>query len=352
MSCEWDWDDGKVYNSIFWENSPGHIAIDHPKVRSLPALYYCDVQGGWDGDGDHNIDADPLFVQPGADDLRLGIGSPCVDKGSNAWVPDWLDHDVDGNPRIINGIVDMGAYEGEYEQQPPADVDYDIDQGEFSILIPEGGDFDPLSRAALTISNELSGDDRTARVTQLDDAHAFAGGYTESGDVLIGETTLTDGLFVTKVFIAFDSADLDGVDPLTLSVTSFDEGTGNWQLAVAGNAADSPGYDSPIGDRIVAVAPDGFGLTNDLGDYGVYWDPDQEKGFVWAIVDYTGDHAVGAPTCTADCAQPPDGIVNLNDLYFVIGNWERGDGPFDVDQDGDVDVFDLFAVLNAWGGCP
>ena len=55
-------------------------------------------------------------------DLRLAFGSPAVDNGNNA-----LAIDGDGNPlatdragiaRIINGTVDMGAYEGTYEAVP------------------------------------------------------------------------------------------------------------------------------------------------------------------------------------------------------------------------------------------
>lgn len=74
-------------------------------------------------DGGGNIDGDPLFVRypdPGdgswatlADndygDLRLTDGSPAIDAGTN--LPALPPADLDGSPRIINQIVDMGAYE-------------------------------------------------------------------------------------------------------------------------------------------------------------------------------------------------------------------------------------------------
>jgi hypothetical protein len=56
--------------------------------------------------------------------LRLKPGSPCINAGDNAAVPaDTLDldndgdtdepipFDIEGKPRILNGTVDLGAYE-------------------------------------------------------------------------------------------------------------------------------------------------------------------------------------------------------------------------------------------------
>jgi len=57
-----------------------------------------------------NITNAPLFVDTnGWADLRLRPDSPCIDAGNNDFVTSLTD--LDGNPRILNGIVDMGAYE-------------------------------------------------------------------------------------------------------------------------------------------------------------------------------------------------------------------------------------------------
>jgi len=68
-----------------------------------------DIQGGYAGVG--NINADPLFVNAAAGDLQLEPGSPCINAGSNAAVPAGVTTDLAGNPRILGGTVDIGAYE-------------------------------------------------------------------------------------------------------------------------------------------------------------------------------------------------------------------------------------------------
>jgi hypothetical protein len=57
--------------------------------------------------GPGNLTNEPVFVS--TTDLRLAAGSPCIDAGSNAYVQGATD--LDGNPRVVNGIVDIGAYE-------------------------------------------------------------------------------------------------------------------------------------------------------------------------------------------------------------------------------------------------
>jgi predicted outer membrane repeat protein len=102
-----------VSNSILRGNYPDQIY--DPYGRNV-VINHGDVQGGWPGSG--NIDADPLFVDPGywdanglwiEGDYHLLSYSPCIDAGDNTVVT--VTTDLDGNVRIFNGIVDMGAYE-------------------------------------------------------------------------------------------------------------------------------------------------------------------------------------------------------------------------------------------------
>jgi hypothetical protein len=57
-----------------------------------------------------NIDADPSFVDAVGEDFHLLGGSSAIDVGYNS-APSIPATDKDGIPTIINGVVDMGAYE-------------------------------------------------------------------------------------------------------------------------------------------------------------------------------------------------------------------------------------------------
>ncbi|MHC4098260.1 MAG: right-handed parallel beta-helix repeat-containing protein, partial [Planctomycetota bacterium] len=95
-----------ITNCIIWGNSPHEIYISGADTT---VVSYSDVRGGWPGVG--NINANPLFVDPFTGDYHLLPDSPCIDAGYNPAVPPSVVTDLDGNPRIAAGTVDMGAYE-------------------------------------------------------------------------------------------------------------------------------------------------------------------------------------------------------------------------------------------------
>ncbi|UCD74469.1 MAG: right-handed parallel beta-helix repeat-containing protein [Phycisphaerales bacterium] len=126
-------DDSRAYvsNCILWGDAPEEISAENCGEAEVR---YSLVQGGWEGDG--NIDADPLFVDPDGGDYRLGGASPCIDAGDNTAVPGDITTDLDGNPRFVDDpntvdtgfgdppIVDMGAYEFQ-PVECPADLNHD-----------------------------------------------------------------------------------------------------------------------------------------------------------------------------------------------------------------------------------
>jgi hypothetical protein len=70
-------------------------------------------------DGIANFTNAPLFVDYAGGNLRLQSNSPCINSGYNASAPAGLD--LDGNPRIVGGTMDIGAYEF---QSPQSRISY------------------------------------------------------------------------------------------------------------------------------------------------------------------------------------------------------------------------------------
>jgi len=138
----------EIDNCILWDNE----APVGPEIYLSSFLFpvgpvtvsYSDVEGGYaavhnGGDppwflpaglvwGDGNIDEDPNFVNPDPNepDYHLLPISPCINAGDPAVVFDPNEKDIDGQPRVLYGRVDIGVDEvypiaGDFE--PDEDVD-------------------------------------------------------------------------------------------------------------------------------------------------------------------------------------------------------------------------------------
>jgi hypothetical protein len=144
-------------NSILWDPN----AIWNNDQSPLDVTY-CDVQGGWKGDG--NIDADPCVMKAGwwdvgrtpedrVDDLwtdgdyRLRWDSPCVDTGDPREEITLDATDFASRPRLYGAAPDMGAYELK-NAAPVAKAGPDVSgfslNGQPGTVILDGGaSFDP-----------------------------------------------------------------------------------------------------------------------------------------------------------------------------------------------------------------
>jgi len=94
----------EMINNIVWGNG---TAISVTTGASV-TVSYSDVQGGWSGPGEGNMDADPQFRRPDLAVFRLLETSPCIDRAT----PDGASAiDIMGISRPKGAGYDMGAYE-------------------------------------------------------------------------------------------------------------------------------------------------------------------------------------------------------------------------------------------------
>jgi len=105
-----------ITNCILWENSSpdgNEIYSENSQID----ITYSDIQGGWAGQG--NINLDPCFIVPGYwdgllwvdGDYHLPPSSPCINAGDPYHIAEPNETDLDGQPRIFLGRVDIGADE-------------------------------------------------------------------------------------------------------------------------------------------------------------------------------------------------------------------------------------------------
>lgn len=109
------WEGTNVTNTIVWGNATYQIATD----ECSPIVSFCDVQGGWQGEG--NLDVDPCFFDASdgagidydgsAANWALRTGSPCINSGT--LISGLPSSDPAGGTRIYSDLVDIGAYENQ-----------------------------------------------------------------------------------------------------------------------------------------------------------------------------------------------------------------------------------------------
>jgi hypothetical protein len=89
------------YNSIIYDNN----SISGSNSIGSKFNNCCTMPNPFGG----GISNDPAFINPAGGDFHLQSTSPCINSGNNAFVNSATD--LDGNPRIVGGTVDIGVYE-------------------------------------------------------------------------------------------------------------------------------------------------------------------------------------------------------------------------------------------------
>jgi parallel beta-helix repeat protein len=108
-----------IQNNIVGGNNKNGIYC----FKASPSLDYNCVWGNKKGNyyrcspGENDLSSNPRFVNPGEGDYSLYPFSPCIDKGWNA--DNLPSIDIAENPRIVDGVVDIGAYEFQGVEEDP-----------------------------------------------------------------------------------------------------------------------------------------------------------------------------------------------------------------------------------------
>ncbi|MCL2640609.1 MAG: dockerin type I domain-containing protein [Phycisphaerales bacterium] len=204
----------------------------------------------------------PSFVNAAQGDYRLAAGSPAIDKGSNALIPSGITTDLDGKPRIINGIVDIGAYEyGSVPARLPGDANGDgiVDLADLTIL----------ARNWKKPGDWATGDFNGDGFVDLADLTILARNWKKTlGDMAV---TDTDGLSWAAALasVTFGEGGASPVLPesttATITTTPATHAPGplplNWNTPRFNNAFSHEAYRADGKNKVETLAWEGFATT-------------------------------------------------------------------------------------------
>jgi len=132
-----------IHNNIIWSNEATKEGNDFYIGNDYIEIFNNDFDQSVNGfylDNPISIDpsnldnVDPLFIAN--EDYHLQANSACIDAGNND-APKLPSTDKEGNARIINGIVDMGAYEYQGGITNPI-LDIKANASDGPVTLPQG----------------------------------------------------------------------------------------------------------------------------------------------------------------------------------------------------------------------
>ncbi len=141
---------GDMQNCIVWSNinaGPGWADLAVSTMELVEHSCAPELTAGVHG----NLVSDPEFVNAASGDYGLAVGSPCIDSGTNqAWMAEAVD--LTGEARIVNAIVDLGAFEFQLAELvvTPTNLTVGYASGSTNVVISNSGDETMVYEVATT----------------------------------------------------------------------------------------------------------------------------------------------------------------------------------------------------------
>ena len=111
-----------AYNEKFYLRTPTNTFVQNNTIINSDNLNICQNANTCLNNLTYKAtDEYNPFIDPENNDFHLKPDSPCIDAGTNDNIP-YTATDIEGNPRIANGTVDLGAYEFTTNTPHPADT--------------------------------------------------------------------------------------------------------------------------------------------------------------------------------------------------------------------------------------
>ena len=264
----------ELANNVVAFNGFVGIGVNNGNLSGVPNIHHNLVYGNGGLEinvfpiGPGNFYCDPLFVNPALGDFRVQAASPAIDRGDNSVANSgWLS--LDGNARILNGFVDIGAFESLTARIP------DITPPVTTAVATPGPNGDGWNKTDVAIALTATDDDCCFGVKQI--VYTLSGAQTGSATVpgASASVTITAEGVTTLTYHAVDSEGnvetakalvirIDKTAPL-VSYTGLRTYDVSETINIAFTATDSlSGIASSSGDQVSGVAADTLPVNQDL----------------------------------------------------------------------------------------
>lgn len=168
--------------------------------------------------------------------------------------------------------------------------------------------------------------------------YLYDNGITDFGSSYLGIDSYDSDVYQTSVVGTGEIFGDLGSVPLSYPFTNWSDivsPTGDAELAFSGNQGDAAVHLEAVAGGAIFL---GFPIEA--------MPASNQQDLIMRVLDWVGQNSI---PCPSDCNG--DGQTDVTDLLAIIEAWGTSSGC-DVNEDGIIDVVDLLEVVGGWGACP